>query len=295
MIIKTGIKSIRDPFVLVTDEAYYLYGSEVSHGWEQCGYACYKNTGDLSSGKWEKLESQVYEKPKDALKNFWAPEVHKYEGAYYLFGTYFSAKTNHRGCTVMRSSSPEGPFVEISDGVITPHEWDAIDGTLYVDDAGDPWMVFVHEWTCTEDRVGRMAVARLSNDLSRFVSEPIDIFKANDPSWTSNGCTDGPFMYKTKDEKLLMLWSNFVGKDYCVGVAQSKNGSPDGEWIHSDGLLFSKEISGNEDGGHGMIFVGKDGKKYLSIHSPNRPTDTVKEEVIFVALKEENGRLVCEI
>lgn len=291
--IKTGIRSIRDPFVLVTDEAYYLYGSEASNGWEQCGYACYKNVGDLASGEWQRITPDIYEKPKDALKNFWAPEVHKYKDAYYLFGTYFSAKTNHRGCTVMKSSSPEGPFVEITDGQVTPPDWDAIDGTLYIDDAGDPWLIFVHEWTSTEDKIGRMAVARLSDDLTRFTSEPKDVFKANDPTWTNNGCTDGPFMYKTEEGKLLMLWSNFVGKDYCVGTCESKSGKPDGEWIHSEELLFSKEITGNDDGGHGMIFTDRDGKKYLSIHSPNRATEAVKEEAVFVPVSEENGKLVC--
>ena len=291
--VRTGIKGIRDPFVLVTEEAYYLYGSDVSGGWEQCGYACYKNNRTLSD-KWERI-NDIYQIPADALKNFWAPEVHKYNGLYYLFGTYFSSKTNHRGCSVFRSSSPEGPFVEISDGVMTPSDWDAIDGTLYIDRAGDPWMIFVHEWTSTEDGIGRMAVARLSDDLSRFVSDPVDIFKANDPSWTSKGCTDGPFIYTTREGKLLMLWSNFVGRDYCVGIAEAKDGSPDGEWIHADQLLFSKEISGNDDGGHGMVFCDRDGSMYLSIHSPNRPTDTVKEEVVFIPVYEEKGVLRCDI
>ena len=293
MVIRSGIKSIRDPFVLVTEDAYYLYGSDVAGGWEKCGYACYKNTGELS-GVWERVEPAVYEAPSDAVKNFWAPEVHRYKGAYYLFGSYFSAKTNHRGCAVFRSPSPEGPFVEISDGVLTPPDWDAIDGTLYVDVDGAPWMVFVHEWTSTEDKVGRMSVARLSDDLTHFVSEPLDIFKATDPSWTSNGCTDGPFMYETKEGKLLMLWSNFVGRDYCVGIAESENGRPDGAWKHLDELLFSKEISGNDDGGHGMIFKDREGNTFLSIHSPNRATDTVKEEVVFISVTEEGGKLVCK-
>jgi len=102
-------------------------------------------------------------------------------------------------------------------------------------------------------------------------------------------------MYKTADGELLMLWSNFVKKDYCVGIARSKNGRVDGKWAHDEKLLFSKEITGNDDGGHGMIFSDREGKMYLSVHSPNRPTDTVKEEVIFVPVKEENGTLVCVI
>lgn len=294
MIIKTGIKSLRDPFVLVTDEAYYIYGSEVSGGWEQCGYACYKNTGELSSGEWKKLESEIYERPKDAEKQLWAPEVHKYKGEYYLFGSYFSAETNHRGCTIMKSSSPEGPFVEISDGVVTPSDWDAIDGTLYIDDNGAPWMVFVHEWTSTPDKVGRMAVARLSEDLTHFVSEPKDVFCAKDPEWANSGCTDGPFMYRTEGGELLMLWSTFEGRDYCVVTARSKNGKVDGEWTHDDTPLFSKKLADGKDGGHGMIFTDGNGDMYLSIHSPNKTSEDEKEEVVFLRICEENGTLICE-
>lgn len=290
--IKTGIKSIRDPFVVVTDDAYYLYGSDVSRGWDGCTWACYKNTGELSD-KWTPTPALVYEKPIAALKQCWAPEVHKYKGAYYMFGSYFSSVTNHRGCTVLKSQSPEGPFVEITDGVVTPSDWDAIDGTLYLDESGAPWLIFVHEWTSTDDKVGRMAVARLSDDLTALISEPKELFRADSPSWTNSGCTDGPFIYKTNDGQLLMLWSNFVNRTYCVGIARSRDGRIDGEWTQDETLLFSKEITGNEDGGHGMIFTDRDGKKYLSIHSPNRATEAVKEEAIFVPVSEENGKLVC--
>ena len=62
-----------------------------------------------------------------------------------MLTTYRSAKTGHRGCTVMKSDTPEGPFKEISSGHVTPLDWDSIDGTLYIDKDGQPWMVFVHE------------------------------------------------------------------------------------------------------------------------------------------------------
>ena len=195
----------------------------------------------------------------------------------------------------MRAPSPEGPFVEISDGHITPKGWDAIDGTLYVDGDGNPWMIFVHEWTSTEDKIGRMAAARLSDDLTHFISEPIELFRANDPSWTSGGTTDGPFIYKTQDGQLLMLWSNFVGKDYCVGIARSKDGRVDGEWTHDEELLFSKKMNGGFDGGHGMIFRDRCGRMYLAIHSPNVPTPETAEQALFIPLREENGTFVCEI
>ena len=92
-----------------------------------------------------------------------------------------------------------------------------------------------------------------------------------------------------------MLWSTFVGKDYCVAIARSKSGRVDGEWTHDEKLLFSKEMNDNTDGGHGMIFRDENGKMYLSLHSPNLRTDLLKEQTVFVPLREEGETLVCEL
>lgn len=288
-ITKSDIERLRDPFVLLENGVYYMYGSLMpKEGWENTEYACYVSNGDLEH--WTRSEGQLYEVPKNAVKNFWAPEVHKFNGKFYMFATYFSSQTNHKVCTILESESPLGPFKEISDTNITPSDWDCIDGTFYADEEGNPWMIFVREWISTNDKVGRMAAARLSEDLTHFVSEPIELFRADDPVWNPHEVTDGCFMYKTKDGHLLMLWSNVDDFGYCVAVARSENGKPDGKWIHDRKQLFSKGMHGEKDGGHGMIFTALDGKKYLAIHSPNTPP---KETPVFVEIKEEDGTLVC--
>lgn len=282
----SNIKRLRDPFMLVDNGVYYLYGS---------GWVCYKNTDGKLSGNWQKVEGPICNVPAEAIDNYWAPEVHKYKGDYYMFTTYFSSVTKRRGCTILKSNSPEGPFTEITDGHITPKDWDAIDGTFYVDEEGRPWMIFVHEWVSTDDNIGRMAAAELSCDLTHFVSEPLELFRADDPSWTNNKVTDGCFMYKTGDGQLLMLWSNFDRDGaYCVGIARSEEGLVTGEWKHDEKLLFSKETTGKYDGGHGMIFTDLDGKMYLSVHSPNYSDENVSETPVFVRVREENGNLLCD-
>lgn len=283
--IESDIKKLRDPFILVEDDAYYAYGTD---------WVCYKNTSGDLHGPWVKLEGELVKRPRDCVKDTWAPEVHKYGGSYYMFTTYFSSKTNHRGCSIFRSASPEGPFVEITAGHATPHSWDSIDATLYIDGDGHPWMVFVHEWTCTDDGIGRMATARLSSTLTHLITKPVELFRADDPAWTDRCVTDGCFMYKTAEGKLLMLWSNFSNEgDYCVAIAESDNGHVDGTWSHQERLLYSKELSGRYEGGHGMIFTDRDGQKYLSIHAPNHPIGDREEKPIFIPVKEENGTLVC--
>ena len=282
-IIETNIDKLRDPFVLLENDTYYMYGTD---------WVCYKSNGDLEH--WTKSEKELVVTPSEYDGNKWAPEVHKYNGKYYMFTTYHSSKTNRRGCTILISDSPEGPFVEITNGHITPSDWDAIDGTFYVDEDNQPWMIFVHEWVSTDDNVGRMAAAKLSEDLTHFISEPIELFRADDPAWAKNGITDGCFMYKTMDNQNLMLWSNFNKDGYCVAIVRSKNGKVDGEWVHDEKLLFSKEISGQYDGGHGMIFTTVDGQMYLSIHSPNAPIGDRLEKPIIIPVSEEYGTLVIK-
>ena len=86
--IKTGIRSLRDPFVLCDGGAYYIYGTGVAGGWNNSTYDCYKSTDGLF-GSFEKVALD-YEIPTNAEKQFWAPEVHKYNGKFYLFASYFS-------------------------------------------------------------------------------------------------------------------------------------------------------------------------------------------------------------
>jgi GH43 family beta-xylosidase len=284
-IIESGVPQLRDPCVVVKDGVYYMCGT---------GWHIWKNdTGNLAGG-WVDLGC-VAEIPEDAKTNFWAPEIHAYNGAYYMFTTYLSKKTGRRGCTVFRADALEGPYREISGGHLTPSDWDAIDATLYLDESGQPWMIFVHEWVCMPDKVGTMAAAKMSDDLTCLVSEPVELFRADAPSWAVGGVTDGCWMYRCADSQLLMLWSNWDNAGYCVGISRSASGDILGEWTHDPVPLYSKNVTGVYDGGHGMIFEDINGQMYLSIHSPNSPVGSRLEMPIFVPVKEKDGTLVLDM
>lgn len=296
MILETGIPQLRDPFLLRHNGVYYMYGTGVGAdgSWLNTTYACWRNdTGRLDSG-WTLLERPIYVRPALAEKNLWAPEVHFYSGAFYLLATYYSAKTQRRGAAILRADSPEGPFVEITDGTITPEQWDCIDATLYIDLEKQPWLVFVHEWTCTPDHVGTMAAAKLSDDLTRLISEPIELFRGDEPAWAAGKITDGCFLYTTRTGRLLMLWSNFDKGGYCEAIAHSDSGRIDGKWLHEEKPIFTRGLAGNLDGGHGMIFTDADGKSYLCLHAPNNPTPERREMPILIPVHEEDDTLVCE-
>lgn len=280
--IVSHIERLRDPFVVVENGVYYAYGT---------GWVCYKNSSGSLSGDWVSL-GKVAVDPDDVVDCRWAPEVHRYGGKFYMFTTYLSNVTHHKGCVILVADTPEGPFVPLTGRAITPADWECIDGTFYVDKDGQPWMVFVHEWICTDDGCGRMAAAKLADDLTHFISTPIELFRADDPSWAHGKVTDGCFLYPTADGQLLMLWSNWDDAGYCVGIARSADGTVDGTWTHDETLLYSKNMTGEYDGGHGMLFRDTDGQMYLSMHSPNDPNAGRMETPVFLPVKEENGTLV---
>jgi hypothetical protein len=146
-------------------------------------------------------------------------------------------------------------------------------------------MVFCHEWTQIVD--GTMELVRLSDDLSKPLTEPVTLFNASDAEWVlpvqeHGEITDGPFLYKSKNGKLIMIWSSFGTNGYAIGQAISENGRIAGPWTQA-ALIFK------ENGGHGMIFKTFDDQLVLLFHQPNI---SPQERAQMYLIEEENDRLV---
>ncbi len=275
---------IRDPFVLAVKEEghYYLYGTCPTFG--QKPFLCYTSK-DLKT--WSG-PTRVLELPKDfwGTRDFWAPEVHVWKGKYYLFATYATDKGKTRRTHLCAADSPRGSFRPIGDGPQTPAGWMCLDGTFFVDDAGAPWMVFCHEWVQVQD--GEICAVRLSDDLSKAVGKPQLLFKASAASWVKeekDKITDGPFLYRSKTGKLLIIWSSF-GRDgkYKVGLARSISGKLDGPWEQQEKPVFEA------DGGHAMLFKTFDGQLMMSLHTPNHHPSHPR----FIVMGDEGDTLVAE-
>ncbi|WEG13496.1 glycoside hydrolase family 43 protein [Pullulanibacillus sp. KACC 23026] len=284
---------IRDPFVYVDQKSqkYYLYGSTDKNIWG-------KGTGfDVYVG--EDLENwegpfPVF-RPEDNFysdENYWAPEVHSYKDRFYMFATFLRKDNGRRGTGLLVSDDLMGPFKPHSQEPVTPKEWNSLDGTLYVDEEGTPWMVFCHEWVQVTD--GQICALQLKEDLTGPVGEPILLFRASEAGWPTsfqhrrfpgaeNYVTDGPFVVTLPNGELVMLWASFINNVYAQGISRSLTGKLLGPWVHD------KEPVYKENGGHGMIFKTFDGDFKLTLHAPNRTPD---ERPFFLDLGTlENGEI----
>ena len=284
---------LHDPFILAyaPTKTYYLYTSNVPALTEtnRVGTMVYTSK-DLKHWTRPKV---VFTVPEGfwAEKGGWAPEVHAYHGKFYLLTTLHNdAKTipqetplGHatymRGTIIAVADSPDGPFSPVkTDGPIAPDNFMTLDGTLYVDRSGKPWMVYAHEWLQVID--GTIEAVPLKADLSGADGKPISLFKASDAPWineeampTTKGATyvtDGPELYRSKDGHLLMLWSSYEhqtdgvpGSHYVQTQARSLTGELKGPWVQGEPLV-------KQDSGHGMLFTSFDGKLMMVLHRPFR-------------------------
>jgi len=274
----------RDPFIVADrkSKTYYLYRSASTP--EGLGGVEAFTSKDLKT--WTGPE-RVFTVPKDNFitGKVWAPEVHAYKGAWYLFATLNTdrqwAETvpgwpafTYRGTQIFRADSPAGPFLPLGKELTTPREFMALDGTLWVED-GKPYMVFCHEWVQVVD--GTFEVMPLKADLSAAAGEPVKLFSASEAAWTTKirewtgtdgrkqgaFVSDGNFLYKTRGGVLLMLWSSFKNGKYSVAISRSVSGRLAGPWTCDDAPIFE------EGGGHPMVFKDFDGSLNLVFHQPN--------------------------
>src|SRR5262245_11532776 len=212
------------------------------------------------------------------IKAIWAPELHAYKGKYYIFATFDTDSLLgeqwrnwlprvKRGTQVLVGDSPLGPFKPFQNHSTLPVDMMTLDGTLWVED-GVPYMVFCHEWVQIKD--GSLEMIQLKDDLSETIGDPIHLFDGSDAPWGRKSpqyhcrVTDGPYLYRSRSGKLLMIWSSFGKGGYTVGVAVSASGKLRGPWEQQAEPLYAN------DGGHGMIFKRFDGQLMLVLHQPNK-------------------------
>lgn len=276
---------ISDPFILAdpVTRHYYTYVQFVDS----------KRFPDVPTGRgyFYVLESEDlihWSKPQVCFEkgdfwadlDYWAPECHIWKGKYYLISS-FRASGTYRRCQCLVADNPKGFFRPIRETPVTPEGWHCLDGTLYVDRHGAPWLVFCHEWLQVED--GQICAQRLSDDLGEAVGDPIILFRASDASWTGSivkggGVTDGPFLHRLPGGKLLMLWSSFVPDGgYAMSYAISEFGEINGPWIQQTEPLYAM------DGAHSMLFRTFSGQLMMSCHCPN---DHIRKRMLLFEMEE---------
>ncbi|UKM66080.2 glycoside hydrolase family 43 protein [Flavobacteriaceae bacterium GSB9] len=209
----------------------------------------------------------------------WAAELHQYKNKYYCFATFTNKKViidtvagniiERRASHVLVSEKAEGPYVPMEEETYLPANKPTLDGTLWIEDNGKPYMVYCYEWL--QNGNGTIEKIELKPDLSGSVGKGQVLFKASDSPWSKekdikgnekpHKVTDGPFLFKTGTGRLGMIWTSWQYNVYAQGVAYSESGTLDGPWIQEKELITPPNF------GHGMLFKTFEGKTLMAVHS----------------------------
>lgn len=258
---------IRDPFVFVEDDRYYLLGTTGDDPWGLASDFTLYESSDLET--FDPICIMVEDSSLAGYTNRWAPELHRYEGKYYLIVSLFRADKG-RGSMVLVSSSLGEPFVPLTGEYITPEGWGCLDATLFIHE-GKPYLCFSNEWTTpiTHDGDGALFIAELSHDLRQLVTPPVKIISGKYNGLSKQVCNseargfvaEGPWLYEDGN-RIVLLWSTFTETGYTVIQSHSEGGVY-GDYVF-DRVVFSK------DGGHCMRFLDLQGKPWITMHQPNQ-------------------------
>lgn len=204
-----------DPYILKENGTYYLYATTDAGS----GFRVSSST-DLVN--WKSLGFCA--KKGDIYGNdmFWAPEVYKYQGKYYML---YSAD---RHIALAIADSPAGPFIKTADGYLL--EYDCIDGHFLFDDDGSIYMYMSYSgktgceiWGC-----------KMKSDLSGIV--PNTLTRLTTCKSDDGGVNEGPFMLKYQDMYYLTYSVNgYTEHKYSVKLAVSD--SPLGKYAYKGTIL----------------------------------------------------------
>jgi xylan 1,4-beta-xylosidase len=252
----TGIY-LADPTIFVEKGIYYLYGTS-----SEKGFLVYQSN-DLKTWKGPVGNVDGYALVKGqsfGSKGFWAPQVFKYNGTFYM------AYTADEHLAIATSDSPLGPFKQPKLKSLSG-DTKQIDPFVFFDPTGKAYLYYVKL-----KEGNRIYVSELERDLSdlKAGTEKECIFGTE--TWentekTNWPVTEGPTVIKKGSLYYLIYSANdFRNKDYAVGYATSA--SPLGPWKKNSSNPFLNRSGLSLNGtGHGDLFIDKQGNYRYVLHT----------------------------
>lgn len=255
---------VHDPVMAYEDSVYYLYTTGY-------GVGCYSSR-DLKNWHVEKpcmeaLPGWLTQVQPFAGMHLWAPDVIYYGGEWHLFysSSAFAKNTSLIGHLTTPTLNPKDKEFGWKDrgmiiqSVPNRDNWNAIDPNIFLDEEGEPWMVFGSFW-------GGLKMVKMSKDLSA-ISQPEEwktasarprsfSYPSEDPG---DGAVEAPFVTKYGGYYYL-----FVSIDYCCRGAEStykvvvgRSETATGPYIDKDGKQMQF------DGG--TLVIEGDKKRYSAV------------------------------
>ena len=259
-----SVVTLADPYILLDGDTYYAYGTGEADGiavWTSTDLQHWSRYNELALHKQNTTETQW----------FWAPEVYKKNGLYYM---YYSANEH---LYVATAPQPTGPFRQLGECMTKTMLGDekCIDSSVFFDDDGQAWLFFVRFtdgnciWMC-----------QLEDDLITPKAETLSKCINVSQAWEDKlgRVNEGPFVLKHGGIYYLTYSGNdFRSHDYGVGYAMTRTLTPANgatpSWSKYSGNPIVHRVEGLYGTGHHSFFTDKEGRLRIVFHAHDSETE----------------------
>lgn len=242
-----------DPYILFHDGLYYAYGTSHSNG---IAVATSTDLKNWTLGKGRANEGVALHRDDSYGDiNFWAPEVYKIGNKFIM---YYSA---HSRICAAEADHPLGPFKQAEQKPIL--DVSTIDNSLFIDDDGRAWMVYVvFDGRCI------IWISEMEKDCLHAKPGTQRIIIRPELPWEGKVVTEGPFIIKVGKTYVLSYSANdYRDAKYAVGYAT--NNDLNAPWKKYDGNPILCKKWGLSGTGHHSLFKDKDNRWRIVFHAHN--------------------------
>ncbi|MBE6636558.1 MAG: hypothetical protein E7618_02000 [Ruminococcaceae bacterium] len=272
-----GVTGIGDPFILYDDGKYYMYATSLGNGyrvWVSDTCAKFQPAGIAYQQSGTSF----------GFASYWAPEVYKYEGKFYMFysALYKNKSGQERfGIGVAVADTPVGPFTDLvpNQALFAP-SYSVIDANVLFDDNGKVYLYYSKD--CSTNSVNGNPTSQIfgveiSSDFKTVIGEPV-LLSTPDAAWESRSGSwrwnEGPCVFKRGDTYYMMYSAGYYENNtYAVGYSTSDSPLGPFKKFPLNPILVGDGI--NTSGtGHNNYFFSPDGTEMFAVyHSHTVPSE----------------------
>jgi beta-xylosidase len=249
-----------DPFVLVTDSAYFAFATNVG----SANVPVLRST-DLAT--WMPAGDAMPSLPSWAVGGrhlTWAPAVVADHGRYVLFFTARDRRSGRQCIGRAESSAPAGPFVDASSApfVCQTELGGSIDPSLVHDASGRLYLLWKNDGNCCGKPVTLWS-QRLSAEAQTPLDAPAPLL-GRDRAWEGPLIEAPTMWWEAGRWRLLYSANTWDSERYAVGYAECE--SPLGPCRKlSDGPVLSSDGETSGPGG-AEVFTDLAGRRWIAYH-----------------------------
>jgi len=255
-----------DPSVLRVGDMLYVYGS----GRRSPGRAFpidVTRADDRTS--WTRIGSvfttETMPKWSGPRRAFWAPEVYRVDHRFICY--YSTDSKDGRFCIgAATSSSPEGPFTDVGQPLVSNPSFGLIDAGYYHDPlTSKSWLLWKEDRNALRPKEPtNIVIQELAPDGLRLLGSPVELI-ANDQPWEEDLVEAPSIIYRDGYYYLFFSANAFIDSRYAVGVARSRQiTGPYVKWNRNPILKSSDQFDGP---GHQFLFEESPGVWTMFYHA----------------------------